>query len=79
MVSKLQDSSNKRQMDSTATKVSIVSRVVLVLFKNAITSTTFLSSVGRALLLHGRCRWFESSRKDKIKAVALKLESRGRL
>ena len=42
----------------------IVFRVALVLFKNAIASTTFLSSVGRALLLHGRCRWFESSRKD---------------
>jgi hypothetical protein len=26
---------------------------------------SFFSSVGRALPLHGRCRWFESSRKDK--------------
>jgi hypothetical protein len=42
----------------------IVLRVAPVLFKNAIASTTFLSSVGRALLLHGRCRWFESSRED---------------
>ena len=42
----------------------IVLRVAPVLFKNAIASATFLSSVGRALLLHGRCRWFESSRKD---------------
>lgn len=57
----------------------IVLRVAPVLFKNAIASTTFLSSVGRALLLHGRCRWFESSRKDKINAVALKLESQDRL
>jgi hypothetical protein len=45
--------------------IQIVLRVAPVLFKNAIASATFLSSVGRALPLHGKCRWFESSRKDK--------------
>ena len=44
----------------------IVFMLALILFKNAIAFDTFLSSVGRALLLHGRCRWFESSRKDKL-------------
>lgn len=42
----------------------IVFMLALILFKNAIAFATFLSSDGRALPLHGRCRWFESSRKD---------------